>query len=89
VSRIQCRLETGRTHQIRIHMCESGHPLCGEDVYRSSKPFSEQISDRSKIPRIGLHAATLGFRHPLHDVPMVWESQLPDDLGNWWDSMNS
>jgi len=89
VSKIQCRLETWRTHQIRIHMCESGHPLCGEDVYRSSKPFSEQISDRSKIPRIGLHAATLGFRHPVHDELMVWESQLPDDLDNWWDSMNS
>lgn len=76
---IECRLETGRTHQIRIHLAERGHPLCGEKVYR--KPLNEKpIPDRSGAPRLALHAASLGFKHPLTGKEMQFESPLPKDL---------
>jgi 23S rRNA pseudouridine1911/1915/1917 synthase len=85
VSKVECKLETGRTHQIRIHMSESGHPLCGEEVYKNPKAFAEEIPDHSQIPRIGLHATTLGFLHPIIMKEMFWESSLPTDLAQWWD----
>ena len=76
---VECRLETGRTHQIRIHLAEQGHPLCGDKVYR--KPlFGEPIADRSGAPRLALHAAELGFEHPLTGVPMQFTMPLPRDL---------
>ncbi|MCR4414279.1 MAG: RluA family pseudouridine synthase [Thermoguttaceae bacterium] len=76
---VECRLETGRTHQIRIHLAEQGHPLCGEKVYnhpRRGKP----PEDHSGAPRIALHAAELGFQHPVTGEPMRFEMALPDDL---------
>src|SRR6266851_2691348 len=60
---VSCRLETGRTHQIRIHLAELGHPVCGEKVY-NRKPSGECRPDPSGAPRLALHAAELGFRHP-------------------------
>ncbi len=76
---IECRLETGRTHQIRIHLSELGHPLCGEKVYR--KPLGgKPIPDRSGAPRLALHAASLGFQHPISGKPLYFESPLPKDL---------
>jgi 23S rRNA pseudouridine1911/1915/1917 synthase len=76
---IECRLETGRTHQIRIHLAEAGHPLCGEKVYR--KPLgAKPIPDRSGAPRLALHAAELGFEHPLTGKKLRFESPLPKDL---------
>ena len=59
---VACRLETGRTHQIRIHMAETGHPVCGERVY--SAPRHLGVTDGSAAPRVMLHAAELGFVHP-------------------------
>ncbi|MCA9267505.1 MAG: RluA family pseudouridine synthase, partial [Planctomycetales bacterium] len=59
---LECRLETGRTHQIRIHLAEAGHPLCGEKVY--NQPYAaRRIVDNSRAPRVALHAAELGFVH--------------------------
>jgi 23S rRNA pseudouridine1911/1915/1917 synthase len=76
---IECRLETGRTHQIRIHLAEAGHPLCGEKVYR--KPLGgKPIPDRSGAPRLALHAAELGFEHPHTGKQLRFESPLPKDL---------
>ncbi len=76
---VRCRLETGRTHQIRIHLAEKGHPVCGEKVY--NKPlFGPPIPDPSGAPRLGLHAAELGFEHPLTGKPMRFEMPLPSDL---------
>ena len=75
---VECRLETGRTHQIRIHMAENGHPVCGEKVY--SAPRGTEIVDRSEARRVALHAAELGFVHPLSGDDVRFTSPLPDDI---------
>ena len=82
---IECRLETGRTHQIRIHLAESGHPLAGEKVYLIPSRGSDPILDDSNAPRIALHAKELGFKHPVSQKYLSWASPLPDDLKKWWD----
>jgi 23S rRNA pseudouridine1911/1915/1917 synthase len=75
---VECRLETGRTHQIRIHLAEQGHPLCGETVYQPL--FAAPREDRSGAPRIALHAAELGFVHPVSGEEMRFTMPLPKDL---------
>jgi 23S rRNA pseudouridine1911/1915/1917 synthase len=72
---IACRLETGRTHQIRIHLSESGNPLVGERVYTRGHP-----GPLLEAPRLMLHAAELGFVHPATEREMRWERPIPDDL---------
>ncbi|HEY7329942.1 MAG TPA: RluA family pseudouridine synthase [Gemmataceae bacterium] len=74
-----CRLETGRTHQIRIHLAELGHPVCGDKVYHHL-PGGDELSDCSGAPRLALHAVELGFVHPLTHQKMHWEMPLPPDL---------
>jgi 23S rRNA pseudouridine1911/1915/1917 synthase len=76
---VGCRLETGRTHQIRIHLAERGHPVCGDRVYCHRRDGTV-FEDRSGAPRLALHAAELGFRHPLSRAEMHWEMPLPADL---------
>jgi 23S rRNA pseudouridine1911/1915/1917 synthase len=76
---VSCRLETGRTHQIRIHLAELGHPVCGDKVYRS-KLGEAPATDRSGAPRLALHAAELGFAHPVTGEEMHWDMPLPPDL---------
>jgi 23S rRNA pseudouridine1911/1915/1917 synthase len=75
---MECRLETGRTHQIRIHMAESGHPLCGERVYAT--PRRDGPRDESRAPRVMLHAAELGFVHPVSGEELRFTSPLPADI---------
>jgi len=75
---VECRLETGRTHQIRIHMAETGHPVCGERVY--SAPRHCEARDESNAPRVALHAAELGFVHPVSGADMRFSSALPADI---------
>jgi 23S rRNA pseudouridine1911/1915/1917 synthase len=75
---VECRLETGRTHQIRIHLAEIGHPLCGEKVY--SAPRGTQAADRTGAARVILHAAELGFVHPQTGAELRFESPLPPDI---------
>lgn len=76
---VECRLETGRTHQIRIHLSEAGHPLCGDKLYRG--PFSgKPIPDRSHAPRLALHAGELGFQHPETGQELLVKMPLPADL---------
>lgn len=76
---VECRLETGRTHQIRIHLAERGHPLCGEKVY--NQPLrGAAIPDASGAPRIALHAVELAFDHPETGKRMFFEMPLPGDL---------
>lgn len=72
---IACRLETGRTHQIRIHLSESGHPLVGERVY-----IRRYNGTRVAAPRIMLHAAELGFVHPHTEEDVFFEEPLPADM---------
>jgi 23S rRNA pseudouridine1911/1915/1917 synthase len=76
---VECRLETGRTHQVRIHLAEAGTPLCGERVY--DRPLhGAPLPDCSGAPRLALHAASLGFEHPATGRRMTWSSPLPPDL---------
>jgi 23S rRNA pseudouridine1911/1915/1917 synthase len=76
---VECRLETGRTHQVRIHLGEAGAPLAGEMVY-DRPPHGRPAADASGAPRVALHAALLGFTHPVTGEWMEWESPLPADL---------
>lgn len=78
-SLVECRLETGRTHQIRIHLAEQGHPVCGDKVYRHAFG-SAVIEDRSDAPRLALHAHRLTFHHPESGRRMEFEVPLPADL---------
>jgi 23S rRNA pseudouridine1911/1915/1917 synthase len=79
---VECRLETGRTHQVRIHLGESGTPICGERIY--DRPVHGQpLPDRSRSPRLALHAASLDFTHPVTGKRMTWVSPLPKDLKRW------
>jgi 23S rRNA pseudouridine1911/1915/1917 synthase len=79
---IACRLETGRTHQIRIHLSESGHPLVGERVY--VRGYGGPLID---APRLMLHAAELGLIHPATEREMRWELPTPDDMRAVIDSL--
>src|SRR5262249_31950192 len=85
---LACRLETGRTHQIRIHLAELGHPLCGEKVY-NREPGGEPKPDSSGAPRLALHAAELGIVHPVTGDPMHWTMPLPADLAAFLDRLRS
>ena len=76
---LECRLETGRTHQIRIHLAEAGHPVCGEKVYHQPL-FRKAAKDPSGAPRQALHAAELGFEHPITGTPLKFVMRLPPDL---------
>lgn len=76
---LSCRLETGRTHQIRIHLSEAGHPVCGEKVYVTRYDGSP-LPDASGPPRLALHATELGFTHPVTRQEMHWAMPLPPDL---------
>jgi 23S rRNA pseudouridine1911/1915/1917 synthase len=76
---IECRLETGRTHQIRIHLAEAGHMVCGEKVY--VRPLhGKPIEDASGAQRQALHAAELGFKHPVTGEPLKFEMPMPADM---------
>lgn len=72
---VACRLETGRTHQIRIHLSEAGHPLVGEPVY--VRGYAGALIE---APRLMLHAAELGFVHPSTERLVRWELPLPPDM---------
>jgi 23S rRNA pseudouridine1911/1915/1917 synthase len=79
---IECRLETGRTHQIRIHLSEIGHMLCGEKTY--THPLGGRPhSDDSRAPRHALHAAELGFAHPFTGQKLLFQSHWPKELAAW------
>ncbi len=72
---IECRLETGRQHQIRIHLSELGHPLAGERVY-----IRDYAGPKIEAPRTMLHARTLGFTHPRSGERVSFEREAPDDF---------
>jgi 23S rRNA pseudouridine1911/1915/1917 synthase len=72
---VACRLETGRTHQIRIHLSEAGHPILGEKVY-----IRRWAGTLLEAPRLMLHAAELGFVHPSTEHEVRWEQPLPADM---------
>jgi 23S rRNA pseudouridine1911/1915/1917 synthase len=78
-SLVECRLETGRTNQIRIHMAEAGHMVCGDPKY--NQPYgTEAQRDTSQAPRLALHAAELGFLHPVSGEELFFQMPFPADL---------
>jgi 23S rRNA pseudouridine1911/1915/1917 synthase len=86
ITRIQCQLETGRTHQIRVHMAHIGHPLVADSVYASGYATKinrlppEVAAPIQALGRQALHAAELGFEHPVTKEEMSFEAPLPPDL---------
>ncbi len=85
---LSCRLETGRTHQIRIHLSEAGHPVCGDKVY-CRKPTGDAVPDASGAPRLALHATELGFDHPASGSHLHWEMPPPADLAKLVERLRS
>jgi 23S rRNA pseudouridine1911/1915/1917 synthase len=76
-SRVDLFPRTGRTHQLRVHMTALGHPLLGDPTYGGRKVKALEALD---IPRVMLHAKTLGFSHPVSGTPMAFTSTLPPDM---------
>jgi 23S rRNA pseudouridine1911/1915/1917 synthase len=79
-SLLTCRLETGRTHQIRVHLCSIGHALIGDPVYKAKRVSASLPEPARRFPRQALHAQQLRLRHPETGNEMQWESPLPQDL---------
>ncbi len=83
---MECRLETGRTNQIRIQLAEAGHPICGDVRYRG--PFGvEPAADSSRAHRMALHAAELGLEHPTTGEQLTWRLRWPPDMLRWMDTL--
>jgi 23S rRNA pseudouridine1911/1915/1917 synthase len=79
---IECQLETGRTHQIRIHLSEAGHMLCGDLIYNRATDGTK-VDDVSGAPRQALHSATLEFKHPISEEKLSFKMPWPPDLHLW------
>jgi 23S rRNA pseudouridine1911/1915/1917 synthase len=77
---VECRLETGRTHQVRVHMASIGHALLGDPVYGRSRPAHRELLKRLKFERQALHAAELGFIHPVTGESLSFKSAVPSDM---------
>ncbi len=89
VNLVECVLETGRTHQIRVHMKHIGHPLFNDETYGGDKILKGTSFSKYKqfvencfsiLPRQALHAKTLGFTHPITGKEMLFDSELPNDM---------
>jgi 23S rRNA pseudouridine1911/1915/1917 synthase len=77
---VECRLETGRTHQVRVHMASIGHPLLGDPVYGSSRKPHRELLETLNFRRQALHATHLGFIHPVNSIALAFESEMPADM---------
>ena len=77
---VECRLETGRTHQVRVHMASIGHPLVGDPVYGRGKSAHRKLLNQLDFKRQALHAAHLGFIHPVTKGRLSFDSALPSDM---------
>ena len=92
---MECWLETGRTHQIRVHMAHAGHGLVGDPTYGGTRKLAkaalpEAVADAVKaFPRQALHAAVLGFVHPVTAEAMRFESPLPSDMADLLAALSS
>jgi 23S rRNA pseudouridine1911/1915/1917 synthase len=77
---VECRLETGRTHQVRVHMASIGHPLLGDPAYGRSRQGIRELLKRLNFERQALHAAELGFIHPVTREHLSFKSAVPSDM---------
>ncbi len=77
---VECRLETGRTHQIRVHMASIGHPLVGDPVYGRPREAHKVLLKEIGFERQALHARCLGFLHPITGGALNFESAIPSDI---------
>jgi len=78
---VECRLETGRTHQVRVHLASIGHALLGDPVYGRTPARMRPILQNLAFHRQALHAAVLGFIHPVSGAALRFESAMPADMG--------
>ncbi|NLS29003.1 Ribosomal large subunit pseudouridine synthase D [Sphingomonas sp. S2M10] len=79
-SLVECRLETGRTHQVRVHMASIGHPLVGDPLYGSMRSTHRGLLASLGFQRQALHAARLGFIHPIKSNALAFDSEMPADM---------
>lgn len=91
---IRCKLETGRTHQIRVHMSHIGYPLVGDKTYAGRTRLTKGIGaalreELQSFPRQALHAKALGLMHPVTQEWMEWEVDLPDDFNQLLDALDA
>jgi 23S rRNA pseudouridine1911/1915/1917 synthase len=77
---VECRLETGRTHQVRVHMASIGHPLLGDPVYGRTREPHRELLKKLGFGRQALHAAELGFIHPVTRAALSFKSAVPSDM---------
>jgi 23S rRNA pseudouridine1911/1915/1917 synthase len=85
---IECRLETGRTHQVRVHCASIGHALLGDPLYGSTPKPLRPLLARLGFARQALHAAELGFVHPVLRKKVHFESVLPPDMQELIDELD-
>jgi 23S rRNA pseudouridine1911/1915/1917 synthase len=92
---MECRLATGRTHQIRVHFAGKGHPIVGDPIYLRRVPATAKTMDQAlrgqllDFPRQALHAASLGFKHPRTGLPVSFEAALPADMQTLLDTIET
>jgi 23S rRNA pseudouridine1911/1915/1917 synthase len=77
---VECRLETGRTHQVRVHMTSIGHPLLGDQAYGRTRIVHRDLLNQLDFRRQALHAAELGFAHPVSKEALSFKSAVPSDM---------
>ncbi|HYE27295.1 MAG TPA: RluA family pseudouridine synthase [Allosphingosinicella sp.] len=77
---VECRLETGRTHQVRVHMTSIGHPLLGDPSYGRTRQAHRELLKKLGFERQALHAAELGFVHPVTKQALSFKSDVPSDM---------
>jgi len=85
---VECRLETGRTHQVRVHMAHLGHPLLGDPAYARGQNRHRELLAQLGFRRQALHATHLGFIHPVDGTDLEFDSPMPSDMQELFSHLN-